>query len=656
MKTKQSWQKCFVIVSFALCLGLTAVPAQAFCPKNGFVCIIGSKSAGSKTHQDITQLGIEDRDKSYFGVTRLTASMQKALDQIIEANAAVDEDQTTSAKHFDGENAVGAQSRLITLRQNILDALNSDPINATGARKNLGSALHTIQDFYSHSNWIEDGNSGPDPDVGRPVALPFAAASAATCSGFTNTGPFCANSSNLVTTLLTSGYYGGEDRPKPSTVSKCSHGGPFDKSSTPSDPLGYFREGINKDTRYCDISPHSGFHDAAASAAIEATKLFLDNMKSDITVKQLKALLGAGPALTFAIDTTGSMGGVIDGVRAAAISIVNARLGTDEEPLQYVLSPFNDPFTGPVTVTNDANVYKTAISGLFASGGGDCPELSMTGVYDGLAASDEGGNLFLWTDASSKDATLAGVVAGLAKKKDIQIYPVLFGSCSPIDPAYLTIATQTGGQVFFLSRSEAAKVTQLADLTVRNNAVQLLSVLDQYPSPKTYAIPVDASLKRLTVSVSSSDQVTLPKVTLTRPDGTPVLASDPVTYLTLSRAVIISVPTPGVGLWSLKVEGSDGNTYVNVSGISDLKFSSFNFADVGGQPPHQGCLTSRVLRLLTSPYMRWPPSQRGSQALSSSFGARILTAYRSSRWKPTRPTRPNSSAKSPFLRSSFSLM
>lgn len=163
--------------------------------------------------------------------------MQKALDRIIEADAKVDEDQTSSAKHFDGENAVGAQLRLATLKQNVLDALRSDPINATGARDNLGSALHTIQDFYSHSNRAELGNGGANPDVGRPTPLALAGPGVTTCSGFTDTGLTCANSSNLAGSLLTSGYYGGEDRVKPGNL-KCSHGGPLDKSSRSRDLLG----------------------------------------------------------------------------------------------------------------------------------------------------------------------------------------------------------------------------------------------------------------------------------------------------------------------------------------------------------------------------------------------------------------------------------
>lgn len=567
-----------------------SVPGNAFCPKNGFVCFITSKSAGSLTHQDITQRGIEALDKRYFGVPKLTASMQKALDQIIEADAKVDDDQTSSAKHFDGENAVGAQLRLATLKQNVLDALRSDPINTTGARDNLGSALHTIQDFYSHSNWVEQGNSGAHPGVGRPGPLAFAGPATPTCDGFTDTGLFCANSSNLVGSLLTSGYYGGEDRVKPGAF-KCSHGGPLDKSSPSSDPLGYFREGINKDTLYCDISPHSGFHNPAAAAAIAGTQQFVEDIKAEITPAQLKALLGAGPTLAFAIDTTGSMGGIIAGVRASAISIVDARLGTDEEPLQYVLAPFNDPFTGPTIATNDAGLFKGAISGLGASGGGDCPELAMTGMYNGLSLADPGGDLFMYTDATAKDAGLAGAVISLAKSKDIKIYPVLFGSCSPLTPGFLQAAAETGGQVFFLFGGEASTVTQLADLVVRNNVVQVLSLVDTYATAKSYTVPVDSSMSRLTVSVSGTVQGVQPVVTLTRPDGVVITAANATRFLSLSSGVIISIDSPPRGAWTLAISGSPDQTYVNVNGVADLAFNSFRLARFGAQPPHQGLLT-----------------------------------------------------------------
>src|SRR5262249_33227654 len=118
-----------------------------------------------ETHQSITENAIKELDSEFFGITKLTKPMKKASERIVDANAEVDQDQVTSAKHFDGESFPEGQARLLGLLQDIQNALGSD--NALGARDALGQALHTIQDFYSHSNWVELGNGGPNSVLGR---------------------------------------------------------------------------------------------------------------------------------------------------------------------------------------------------------------------------------------------------------------------------------------------------------------------------------------------------------------------------------------------------------------------------------------------------------------------------------------------------------
>lgn len=158
-----------------------------------------------------------------------------------------------------------------------------------------------------------------------------------------------------------------------------------------------------------------------------------------------------------------------------AIQIVDSRIDTDEEPSKYVLVPFNDPGVGPATVTDNPIEFKTAISSLTADAGGDCPELSMGGMLETLNNMDEdGGELMMFTDAGSKDAALAGTVDSIALSKNIKISPLTFGSCSPVDPAYIQLANDTGGQIFTLTRSEAGNITRLADFVIRSNVVDVL--------------------------------------------------------------------------------------------------------------------------------------------------------------------------------------
>lgn len=138
-----------------------------------------------KSHARITEDAIKELDAEFFSITNLTQPMKKAIEQIADANADVDNDQVSSAKHFDAESFPEGQVRLISLLGDIQTTLNSN--NAAGARSKLGQALHSIQDFYSHTNWVELGNSAPHPSLGRPGSvinrLPAGTPTCTDCTG-----------------------------------------------------------------------------------------------------------------------------------------------------------------------------------------------------------------------------------------------------------------------------------------------------------------------------------------------------------------------------------------------------------------------------------------------------------------------------------------
>jgi von Willebrand factor A domain-containing protein 7 len=181
---------------------VVGVPAFAFVPTNLRAALLTSPF--DETHQSITETAITEIDSEFFGVSRLTRPMKKAMEQIVDANAEVDQDQTTSAKHFDGESFPEGQARLASLLGDIETALTDS--NAQGARSKLGQALHTIQDFYSHSNWVEMGNAGPNPVLGRASGI---------INRLSDQTPTCRDcipcvncDNNLLLASLTSGYYG----------------------------------------------------------------------------------------------------------------------------------------------------------------------------------------------------------------------------------------------------------------------------------------------------------------------------------------------------------------------------------------------------------------------------------------------------------------
>ena len=187
-----------------------------------------------------------------------------AINDIQSANVEMDSSplNSTADVHFDGEQFLQGSKRLIKLRQELITLLlKGDKLQH--ARNLAGNALHTLQDFYSRSNWIELGNTLPFNALAQPGSdisqeIIIAGATEPTCrdclsddeSNQSTDTSACEN--NLITVKLTSGYRSGQDIKKPVNVGKCSHGGQTDDSR-----LKPATGGINKDSFSKHESPHA---------------------------------------------------------------------------------------------------------------------------------------------------------------------------------------------------------------------------------------------------------------------------------------------------------------------------------------------------------------------------------------------------------------
>ncbi len=194
-----------------------------------------------------------------------SSKFKEAVKEIEYANANVDDKEPEkAAAHFDAEQFRESSLRLIDLKKQVISLIKEAGDNEvvyTKARKEAGTLLHTLQDFYSHSNWIESGNNDPLSFLGDEIISDdqVAGADEKTCRDCTPAGKThviglgnddCDN--NLLDTRkLTSGYYGGQDVGKPVGVGKCSHGGILDGSRELNS-----KGGINKDSSLRYLSPH----------------------------------------------------------------------------------------------------------------------------------------------------------------------------------------------------------------------------------------------------------------------------------------------------------------------------------------------------------------------------------------------------------------
>ncbi|KAK0658087.1 hypothetical protein B0T16DRAFT_402982 [Cercophora newfieldiana] len=329
----------------------------------------------------------------------------------------------------------------------------------------------------------------------------------------------------------------------------------------------------------------------------------------------------ARPNLAMAIDTTGSMGQYIRALRTEVRRIVTGSLGSTDAPPLLVLSPFHDPSTGPVTSTPDPIDFLAALDTLSASGGGDCPELSLAGALAALNRLETGGTLIVVTDASAKDAERKEEVIAAARLKHVKVLFFLFDNiCGTGEPAYGEIATATGGQIFTgLTVEDATKVTALVDVLLKSNLVDFLRVepepsaallnltgvplnltglpAGRYSAPRevitgralakraflsTTVFVIDPSMSSVVLSVDGGREVTV-----TRPDGTVVQATDAgAQLLALSRGVVLILTAPIPGFWTVAINDCEACS-VSVSGTASVFFDSFSLTIGRDGPPEQ---------------------------------------------------------------------
>lgn len=104
----------------------------------------------------------------HYGVWLCDTKLYDILQLDLQTNVAlVDLDPSTKDMpyaHFDAETFVPSNQRVIDFTADILSAIASNDLSK--ARHLSGQILHTIQDFYSHSNWIESGHTEINKDIG----------------------------------------------------------------------------------------------------------------------------------------------------------------------------------------------------------------------------------------------------------------------------------------------------------------------------------------------------------------------------------------------------------------------------------------------------------------------------------------------------------
>ncbi|XP_026110623.1 von Willebrand factor A domain-containing protein 7-like [Carassius auratus] len=250
----------------------------------------------SKNHQEITRIAIlratkqvcksmdsQFQEPNPLDVESLASACQKkeheshfqrGIRVICYYNVMTDLTHSDSPQHhFDNEMFKEGKELITEGINTTIDQMNRNLFD--DARKTLGEIMHTLQDFYSHSNWIELGNTEPctalinqDENIPNP-----ADENTETCEDKPQGIDLKVKEDILRQKILTSGYT-RKSNPK----GKCSHGGFRDFSS-----------GINKDF---SASCHGPLHNKAADVAIAASVQLLEKIWKNIDGPRFLRLVG----------------------------------------------------------------------------------------------------------------------------------------------------------------------------------------------------------------------------------------------------------------------------------------------------------------------------------------------------------------------------
>ncbi|XP_062852457.1 von Willebrand factor A domain-containing protein 7-like [Trichomycterus rosablanca] len=525
-------------------------------------------------------------------------SFKSSIEEISSNNVWIDKVFFWSAKHHFDSESFSPGRELISRGVSAAKASVKKQRYGT-AREEIGKVLHTLQDFYSHSNWIEIGMREPYSNLIIPDSTINSVdqETCRNCNGSNCTGNIL---EEIVTQKkLTSGYF-GLLKPK----GKCSHGGFLDITSI-AKPTG----GINKDSR---SSSHGYLHNTAADIATAATKqLLLDIRASAANDSEFLRLMGLtqNMVLCFVIDTTGSMSDDIEAVKNVSSFIIDSKINTAAQPSEYILVPFNDPDFGPLIRTTDPGLFKQQLYALTAHGGGDEPEMCLSALQLALTGSPPQTEMFVFTDANAKDYSLKSTILALiqrtksvvnfmltntlARRRRSNNEPVngqnQFSSRSSISTMqiYNELAQTSGGQAIVVSKGNLPQATSIITDTSRSSLVTIFQAVRNIPKPENFTFTVDSSLQNLTIYITGQN----PFYTITNPSGVSQSSAESNGSLGIIEKVgnfytlRPNISDQTAGLWLINTTSTYPYT-IKVVGQSKVDFL-FDFVELF-QGPHPG--------------------------------------------------------------------
>lgn len=143
--------------------------------------------------------------------------------------------------------------------------------------------------------------------------------------------------------------------------------------------------------------------------------------------------------------------------------------------------------------------------------------------------------------------TVIGAASGSGSQR-VRFGP---GVCGPIDPVYIKVTTETGGQPFPMSTAEVGKSSRAMEASFLPEMILWASG----DSENSYSISVDPTVER--VMFSGTFDTRGGSLTLVAPDGTVTQQGDRIEDTPLNCGRIVTVDAPASGTWQVRMIPTD---------------------------------------------------------------------------------------------------
>uniref|UniRef100_A0A914H3L7 Ig-like domain-containing protein n=1 Tax=Globodera rostochiensis TaxID=31243 RepID=A0A914H3L7_GLORO len=282
--------------------------------------------------------------------------------------------------------------------------------------------------------------------------------------------------------------------------------------------------------------------------------------RRDVADQQEAAAPGLS-SLTFVFDRTGSMNDDLNQVRQGAKGIFETVMKQRKKFIfNYVLVLFHDPEVDPPFITTDPDMFQQQLASVSVQGGGDCPEMTLSGIKKALEVSLPGSFIYVFTDARSKDYHLEEAVLNLIQEKQSSVVFVMTGDCgnrsAPGYKVFERIAAASFGQVFHLEKSHVNTVLEYVRHAVSQRKVHILYEVREHGQTHTTLVPVDAFVSELTLSLAGErDDGAYLSIALVDPQNRTIEKSD---YereqgtIDLTNVKLIRIKNPLPGVWRVR--------------------------------------------------------------------------------------------------------